>query len=289
MDFSVDMVYSSESNMKKSPFLILLAALLTGCLTQKTDTSPVLARFDGTVITQDQLRKKLAALPNDLRSVMSQRKKEFVEELVSEHFLLKEAVRRGIDRIAEVQDLIEAARKKIIVAKLVENEVDKKVAVDPKNVERYYESHKEEFTTPLLVRASHILVKTEPEAAAIKQELDQGADFEEIARHRSLDATAIRGGDLGFSQKGRFVPEFEEAVYQLKKGQISDPVKTQFGFHIIKLTDVSEPGIRDFRAVKRLVEERLFRERRSQLFKQLMEKLRGNAKIDIDEKALEKI
>ncbi len=94
---------------------------------------------------------------------------------------------------------------------------------------------------------------------------------------------------MGFAQKGRFVPEFEEVLYRLKKGEISEPVKTQFGFHIIRLTDRSEPGVREFRAVKRLVDERLMNEKRSKLFRALVERLRGNTKIVIDEKALEKI
>lgn len=262
---------------------------MSGCFTPKTDTSPTLARFDGTTITQKQFERKLEALPKDLQSAVKQKKKEFVDELASEHFLMKEALKQGIDRDPEVKDLIESARKKIIVAKLVENEVDKKVVVDSRETEQYYESRKEEFTTPLLLRASHILVKTEEEAAQIKQELVQGADFEEIARHKSLDSTAIRGGDLGFAQKGRFVPEFEEALYRLKKGEISDPVKTQFGYHVIKLTDRSEPGIREFRAVKRLVEERFVNEKRSKLFKTLVERLKANTKIQFEDSAIEKL
>ena len=91
--------------------------------------------------------------------------------------------------------------------------------------------------TPLLLKASHILVKTAEEAEAIRKELEAGADFEEMARKNSLDSTAIRGGDLGFFQKGRFVPEFEEAVFQMKKGELSPVVQSQFGWHVIKVME----------------------------------------------------
>src|SRR3989338_2981164 len=143
--------------------------------------------------------------------------------------------------------------------------------------------------TPLLLRASHILVKTPEEAEAVRDELLGGADFEELARKRSTDTTAIRGGDLGFFQKGQFVPEFEQAVFALKKGELSGVVKTQFGHHVIKLSDRIEPTLRDFKTVKPIVEERLFNERKARMFKDLVQRLRGNSKIDVDENALEAV
>lgn len=141
--------------------------------------------------------------------------------------------------------------------------------------------------TPLLFRASHILLKTEDEATAVKTALDQGADFEETARQKSIDTTAARGGDLGYFQKGQFVPEFEEQVLQMKKGEIRVPVKTRFGYHVIRLNDRVEPRLRDFQSVKKMVEERLMNDRRAKMFKELVEKLKGNTKIKIDEQALE--
>jgi parvulin-like peptidyl-prolyl isomerase len=179
------------------------------------------------------------------------------------------------------------AHHKILIAKLIEKEVDKKIRVEAEEVAKYYEFHKEEFMTPLLLRASHILLKTEEEALSVKAALDSGADFEEMARQKSLDATAIRGGDLGIFQKGQFVPEFEEAVFRMSKGEVSQPVKTPFGYHIIKLSDRMEQRLRDLKTVRNIVEERLFREKRSKALKALVEKLRGNIKIDIDESALD--
>jgi peptidyl-prolyl cis-trans isomerase C len=110
-----------------------------------------------------------------------------------------------------------------------------------------------------------------------------------LARAKSQDSTAIRGGDLGFFQRGRFVKDFEDAVYQLKKGEISQPVATQFGYHIIKLTDRSEPGVREFSAVKGMVQERLTNEKRNKIFKALVERLKANTKIQFEEAAIEKL
>ena len=249
----------------------------------------MLARVDGEAITDAQFKTKIQALPKELRAVALKRRKEFLEDMAAEHYLLKEAARRGVDKLQDVRDVLEAARRKIIVAKLIEIEVDKKVSVDSKEAQDYYETHKEEFMTPLLLKASHILVKTEEEAKDIKTQLDLGSDFEELARTRSVDTTAKRGGDLGFFQKGQFVPEFEDKAFEMTKGQVSEPVKSRFGYHIIKLTDRVAPSLRDFDSVKSRVEERLLSEKKSKAFKELIGRLKGNAQMQIDEKALDAV
>lgn len=275
------------SLLMKKIFILMVVLLVSGCASKPVDRSKVLARFDGTAITENDFLKKLQALPKTVQAIIADRKKDLLEDMAAEHFLLKEAQRQGLDRDADVQDLLQTAHNKILIAKLVEKEVDQKIRLEPEEVAKYYEFHQEEFMTPLLLRASHILVKTEEEALSIKTALDAGADFEETARQRSLDATAIRGGDLGFFQKGQFVPEFEEAVFQMKKGEISAPVKTPFGYHLIRLNDRMEPRLRELKAVQNIVEEGLLREKRSKTFKAFVEKLKGNMKMDIDEKALE--
>ncbi|HTL71206.1 MAG TPA: peptidylprolyl isomerase [Candidatus Eisenbacteria bacterium] len=264
---------------------LLLATALTGCGEKKN----ILARFSGMSITEEEFKEKIESLPRQLRGVVLQNKKEFIEDLAAEHFLLKEAQRRGVDRDPEVKELLEQAKKKIIAAKLVETEVDNKISLGPEEASRYYEAHKDEFMAPALYRASHILVKTEDEAKAVKLDLETGADFEETARKKSVDSTAFRGGDLGFFQKGQLVPEFERAAFAMKKGEISGIVKSRFGYHIIKLTDQMEPTLRPFKAVKRSIEEKLLNEKRSEAFKALVKRLRGNAEIKVDDKALARV
>ena len=87
------------------------------------------------------------------------------------------------------------------------------------------------------VRASHILVKTEEEAKNLKQEIEQGKSFADVAMEVSLCPSGQDGGDLGYFGKGRMVKEFEDAAFSMNVGQISDPIKTQFGWHLIQLTD----------------------------------------------------
>ncbi len=273
-------------------FLALLTVLLVfpGCLNlKKLDSSDVLARFDGETITKDDFLKKVRTLPKALQRVAMSKKEDLIEDMAAEHFLLKEAERQGLEKEPDVKEMVQKAHQKIVIAKLVENEVDKKIVVSSDDVNQYYEFHKEEFVTPLLLNASHILVPTEEEAIAIKATLDTGIDFEEVAKQKSTDATAQRGGDLGYFQRGQFAPEFERAVFELKMGEISQPVKTRFGYHVIRLNDRVEPKIRELASVKKLVEERLLSEKRSKYFREYITRLKGNRKVEFETKAIQSL
>lgn len=262
--------------------LILLSA---GC--GKKDSGSVVARFGKEVITEAEYKEKFERLPKGLRGIALANKKEFLEDLVAERLLLNEAKRRKLETLPDVKLLLEAARKKIAVAKLIELEIDKKLVLGVEEPMVYYEAHKEEFTTPVLLRASNILVKTQEDARQIQKELLAGGDFEDTARKRSLDAAALRGGDLGYFQKGQFVPEFEEAAFKLRKGELSDVVKTRFGVHLIKLTDRMEPQMREFNSVKKLIEDKILKEKRAVAFKALIEKLKAGSQLSVNEKNLE--
>lgn len=268
-------------------FLVVLVIAVAGCRLKREGT--VLAHFDSTTITKEEFAEKLRSLPRDIQSIAYRHKMDFVEEMVNERFLLAEAEKRHIDDLPDVKALLKAAHEKIIVAKLIEVEVDRKIKLEPDEASKYYESHKEEFMAPLLLRASHILMTTEEDANAVKAQLESGADFETLAKSRSTDNTATRGGDIGYFQKGQLIPEFEEQAYKLSKGQMSPVFKTQFGYHIIKLTDRIEPALKDFKVMKPHLEKQILNEKRSRTLKALVEKIKGNSKVQIDEKILESI
>ncbi|WP_019240379.1 MULTISPECIES: peptidylprolyl isomerase [Bacillus] len=126
-------------------------------------------------------------------------------------------------------------RSKFKIAMMQEKAAIKGLKVSDKELKEAYENYKPE------IKASHILVDDEKTAKEIKQKLDNGAKFEDLAKEYSTDtASAEKGGDLGWFGQGKMVTEFEDAAYALNKGQISNPVKTEHGYHIIKLTDKKE-------------------------------------------------
>jgi peptidyl-prolyl cis-trans isomerase D len=141
--------------------------------------------------------------------------------------------------------------------------------VSPQDVQRYYEDNEQQYSSPEQVRASHILLKTEgKDDAAVKKQAEDllakikgGADFAELATKFSEDGSAKKGGDLDFFPKGQMVPEFEKVAFSLQPGQISDLVKTQFGYHIIKVVEKKPASKRSLEEVKAQIEDQLKQDR----------------------------
>ncbi|MFH2028153.1 MAG: peptidylprolyl isomerase [Nanoarchaeota archaeon] len=147
---------------------------------------------------------------------------------------------------------IEYNMKSLTITKFLNGTIFSKSAVDEKEAEDYYNSNKDEFMIGDQIRASHILVNTSAEAEEIIKELDEGKDFAELAKENSIGPTGPNGGDLGYFIKGDMVPEFEDAAFALENiGEYTDePVKTQFGYHIIKLIDKKQAKQQSFEEVK---------------------------------------
>jgi peptidyl-prolyl cis-trans isomerase C len=123
------------------------------------------------------------------------------------------------------------------------NEIAARIEVSDADVQAAYDERYADFTPATEYNASHILVETEEEAQEIIDILATGADFAEMAKLKSTGPTGPSGGELGWFGPGRMVPEFENAVVQLEQGQVSPPVQTQYGWHVIRLNDSRQPGI----------------------------------------------
>lgn len=149
---------------------------------------------------------------------------------------IKEQVGDDFDAVLEMQGLTEEALKKEIRNGLLqEAAVTDGIEVSEEEIEQYYENMKTE------VKASHILVEDEETASKVKKELDDGGDFKKLAKKYSTDdSNKDNGGDLGFFTVGTMVPEFEEKAFAMKKNELSDPVQSDFGYHIILVTDKKE-------------------------------------------------
>ncbi|HYY36585.1 MAG TPA: peptidylprolyl isomerase, partial [Xanthobacteraceae bacterium] len=133
------------------------------------------------------------------------------------------------------------------------------------------------------VRARHILVQSEDEAKAILEQLKKGADFATLAKEKSKDPGAAEGGDLGYFTKDQMVPEFADVAFKMYPGQLSNPVKTQFGWHVIKLEDKRTKQPPEFERVKDQIEAYLARKAQTDF----IAKLRQNAKVERLDKSAE--
>ncbi len=175
----------------------------------------------------------------------------------------------------------------------VESQVEGKTAVTEADLKDFYDKNQDAFKQPEMVRASHILLRTEAEATpeqlaakkkaidALSARLKKGEDFAAIAKEASEDpGSKEAGGDLDFFPRDRMVPEFATTAFELKEGQVSEPVKTQFGYHIIKTTGRKEARTVAFDEVKPRLDEHLKQQKQREAITALIESLRASAKVE---------
>ena len=263
------------------------ALILSGCGSRTSSDDRTLAKVSDSVITVKEFSSKIDKLPPYYKKLVEQNRARYLEDMIMEKLFYEAAVRKGIDRDKEVQEVVNEAKKKIVIAKLIESEVEKKVQISEEEMRKYYDEHKAEFKTPELWRASHILVATDKEAGDILDALAKGAKFEDLAKEKSMDATSSRGGDIGFFRAGQLVPDFEKAALKLNMGQTSDVIHTQFCYHVIKLTDKREPGAEDFEKARGKIESELKKKKRAELFDKLVTDLKNKYGVFIDEEILD--
>jgi peptidyl-prolyl cis-trans isomerase C len=179
------------------------------------------------------------------------------DEVVLREMFMQEAEKRGLAQSVEYKTQMELARQSILIRELF-NEFNKKNPVTDAEVQAEYDKFKGQ-SSGLEYRARHILVEKEEEAKGLITQIKGGASFEELAKKNSKDpGSGQNGGDLDFANPGAYVPEFSQALVKLKKGEVTDsPVKSQFGYHIIKLEDTREAKLPPIEEVKPQIQQRL--------------------------------
>jgi peptidyl-prolyl cis-trans isomerase C len=201
--------------------------------------------------------------------------------------LYQEAKKKGFENNPEYKKKLEDFKKLTLISLLLEKEIEDKAKVSDQDIKDYYEKHKADLTTNNQVRASHILVKSEDDAKKILGQLKKGGDFSKIAKEKSIDTgSAKNGGDLGFFSRGQMVPEFEKAAFSLKEGELGGPVKTQFGYHIIKVTGKKEGKVVEFDKVKDLLTQRVTAEKQKEAFDSYMEGLKKSYTVEKNKEAI---
>ncbi len=248
------------------------------------DADAVVAKVGNLEITQSELDLAVANLDPQLSQLPDEQKKvAALSGAIDVKLLAGNAEGEGLKDDAEFKkrmafiadrELHNLYFKKHVVDAVTDDEVkaryEKEIAALPKQEE---------------VRARHILVKSEDEAKAIIADLDAGKDFVELAKAKSTDPNKSEGGDLGYFTKGRMVPEFEEAAFAMEKGSYSKtPVKTQFGFHVIKIEDKRDAAPPAYETVAAQVRQLVMRDK----YLAIIEKAKADQKVEILDEALRK-
>jgi peptidyl-prolyl cis-trans isomerase C len=225
---------------------------------------PVVVRVNGVDIGESDIALAEEDVGSSMPAMPPQQKREYLITYLTDVVILAQAAKKQkLADSPEVKRQMEFARNKVLMEALLQKTA--KAAETEPEMHKVYDEAVKEMGTEQEVHARHILVETEEEAKAIETELKDGADFAEEAKKKSKDPGAANGGDLGWFTKDQMVPEFSEAAFKLDKGQISDPIHTQFGWHIIKVEDKRVKPTPSFEEVKSQVENYISRRAQAQL------------------------
>ena len=206
-----------------------------------------------------------------LQTLTLEGKDQILNAHVEEKLLSIEAKKRKIDKEPQIRQSIQNAKDKILAEALVNKEISL-LDLSDAGLMTFYNENAESFITKTRVKARHINTRTEEEAETALKEIMNGRDFIEVATERNIDSSKSKGGDLGWVAKGAMVKPFEDALFSLKKGQVSDIVKTSFGYHIIKVEEIDKGKTKPFETVKEDIKKQIIDDHISQLKKELRKK-----------------
>jgi len=249
--------------------------LLAGVPLRAEEANPVLAKVNGAEIRQSDVTLAEEELGPSLAQMDPSTKKENVLAfLIDMKIVAKAAEAKKIEDRDDFKARLAFTRNRLLMDNLLASEG--KAATTEEAMRKVYDEAAKQIEGEQEVHARHILVETEDDAKAIEAELKKGADFAELAKKKSKDPGASDGGDLGFFTKDQMVPEFSAVAFALEPGKISDPVKSQFGWHIIKVEEKRNRKAPDFDQVKSQIETYVTRKAQAEY----VAKLRETAKVE---------
>lgn len=215
--------------------------------------------------------------------------RDFLENyVITREVLYQEAKKKGLDRNQEILAKVEDFRKAMIIDALIEGELRGKSEPTEEEIQQYYKENKSLFTEPLEVKIRHIVVNSEPVLKEVLTRLSRGESFEKLAYAYNIDRTRDDGGNLGYLRRGQLAPsfaQFEEAAFSLmKKGDISEVVRTPYGYHIIRLDDMRETALRPFDQVKEKIRFFLQAKKKQEAYLNYVKEAKSRSTILINEK-----
>src|SRR5262245_12334050 len=272
--------------LRPAAFISAALLLISGAWVYAQDKDPVVAKVNGVEIHQSDL-----AVAEDeagqIPPMSPEAKQDYLIQFVADMILVSKAAQdKKFGDTADFKRKLEFARKKLLMEGLLQS-IDKEALTDDA-MHKVYDEAVKQIGEEKEVRARHILVRTpagddkaskeaEDKVKAVITRLKKGEDFAKVAGEVTEDPSGkANGGDLGYFTKEQMVPEFSEAAFKLDKGQVSDPVKTQFGWHVIKVEDKRVKPAPKFEDVKPQIENYVTRKAQAEL----VTKLRGDAKIE---------
>lgn len=256
---------------------------------ENAKNSPVVATIGNEKITDADIDALLSQIPEQARARYDspEGRRGFVSELTEIKMLALAAKKKGLDKDPDMKIKLDFVYDQILARGLAESALDQ-IKISEEEISKYYTENKDKFNAGARVKLRHILVGSEDEAKTILTQLKKGGDFSKLATEKSKCPSSKQGGDLGWATKGMMVPEFEKVAFALKKGQMSDIVKTSFGYHIIMCDDSETGKLMDLSEAKGAIEQQLRNERSGDAVKTLIEQVKKDFPVTINEEHFKK-
>lgn len=196
---------------------------------------------------------------------------------------------QGIESLEQYKEVFLERNQDELLINELKKQVTEDVTVSEDRIKEYYENNKKQFEVDQQVEVSQILIKTDnkeeaeakEEIQSIKEKIDNGESFAEMAKEHSEGPYADKNGKLGFITKGQISEEFDKAAFNLSKGEISDPVKTKYGYHLIKVHDKKDGGVKSLEEAKDSIEQQIANEKKNQKWNEFVSELRDEANIEV--------
>ena len=261
--------------MKKSLLSGLVAAAVLGTMALPVAAQNI-AIVNGKAVPKERIETLKQQVERSGRPISPEMEGQIKEEVIAREIFMQEAQKRGLEATSDYKAQMELARQTILIRELFAD-YQKTNPVTDAEIKAEYDKFAA-ANAGKEYKASHILVEKEDEAKAIIAALKKGGKFEEIAKKQSKDpGSGARGGDLDWANPSSYVPEFTEALVKLEKGKLTQtPVKSQFGWHIIRLDDVREAQLPKIDEVKPQIAQQL----QQQKLAKFQEDLRAKAKVE---------
>ena len=290
---SLNMLLRSAPRQRPIAFATIAALLFvlptaSGCSKNSSSeapasaSDPVIARVNGVDIKQSDLALAEEDVGADMQAASPEAKQEHLISYLADIIMVTQAAdKKNLADNPDFKRRLAFLRSKLLMGYELQQEA--KTALTDEALKQTYDEAVKSMSGQEEVRARHILVEGEDEAKAIIEQLKGGADFAKLAKEKSKDPGAAEGGDLGYFTKDQMVPEFADVAFKMYPGQLSNPVKTQFGWHVIKVEDKRTKQPPEFEKVKDQIEAYLARKAQSDF----IAKLRQSAKVERFDNAAE--
>lgn len=238
-----------------------------------------LAEVNGVAITEADFRREAEALPQYMRPILEtpSGRKQFLDSLITRDLLLQEALRRGVDRRAEVRARLDGARKTIVLEALLRDVASSAPDLSEEALRQHYEEHPETFEVGERVLVRHILFRDLIEAQNAAGRAEKGEPFDKLMGE--AEAGGAKAGDLGFIERGDVDKDFEDAAFGARTGAVAGPVHTIHGYHLLQVLERRPAGLQPFEEVREKIAADLREGVQRDAFERLVNSLRERSRI----------